>query len=227
MTPLKGFFNSSVARKFWMAITGLFLVTFLIVHLGVNLTLFAGKDAFNTATHFMATNPLIQVMQYVLAAGFLVHIIGGIKLTIQNNAARPVKYAYENAAANSSWASRNMIITGGLVLVFLIIHMRNFFYEMKFTEHIGTYMLNGMEVHNDYLLVTSLFTEWYYVLIYVLAFIGLGIHLNHGFQSAFQSAGWKNSNWKGLMQTVGTVYSAAMAIGFSAIAIYFFLNPAQ
>ncbi len=227
MSPLKGFFNSSVARKFWMAITGLFLITFLLVHLGVNLVMFAGKDAFNQATHFMATNPLIQVMQYVLAAGFLVHIIMGIKLTMQNKAARSVGYAYENAAANSSWSSRNMIISGGLVLVFLILHMRNFFYEMKFTENIGTYTLDGVVLHNDFLLVSSLFTTWYYVVIYVLAFIALGIHLNHGFQSAFQSAGWKNSNWKGLMQTVGTVFSAIIAIGFSAIAIYFFLNPAQ
>lgn len=227
MSPLKGFFNSSVARKFWMAITGLFLITFLMVHLGVNLVMFAGQDAFNQATHFMATNPLIQVMQYVLAAGFLVHIIMGIKLTMQNKAARSVKYAYENAASNSTWASRNMIITGALVLVFLVLHMRHFFYEMKFAHSVATYTLDGMVLHNDFELVAGLFTIWYYVVIYVLAFIALGIHLNHGFQSAFQSAGWKNSNWKGLMQTVGTVFSAIIAIGFSAIAIYFFLNPAQ
>ena len=226
MTLLSGFFNSSIARKFWMAITGLFLITFLMVHLGVNLVMFAGKDAFNTATHFMATNPVIQVMQYVLAAGFLANIIGGIKLTIQNKKARPIKYAYENASANSSWESRNMIITGVLVLVFLILHMRNFFYEMKFAHSVDTYMLDGLMVHNDYALVSGLFTIWYYVVIYVLAFIALGLHLNHGFQSAFQSAGWKNNNWKGIMSTVGTAFSAIIAVGFSAIAIYFFLNPA-
>ncbi|MGB1004781.1 MAG: succinate dehydrogenase cytochrome b subunit [Salibacteraceae bacterium] len=227
MSPLKGFFNSSVARKFWMAITGLFLITYLLVHLGVNLVMFAGQDAFNQATHFMATNPLIQVMQYVLAAGFIVHIWMGIKLTLQNNAARSVKYAYENASVSSSWSSRNMIWSGGLVLVFLIIHMRNFFYEMKFAHSVGTYELDGVLMHNDFELVAGLFSIWYYVVIYVLAFIALGIHLNHGFQSAFQSAGWKNSKWKGLMQTVGTAYSVLMAVGFSAIAIYFFLNPAQ
>ncbi len=215
MSPLKGFFNSSVARKFWMAITGSFLVVFLIVHLTINLFLFVGPELFNEGSEFMATNPLIQVMQYVLAAGFIVHIVMGIKLTLQNKAARSVAYAYENAAANSTWASRNMIYTGGLVLVFLVLHMRHFFYELKFTDN----------VTDDYVLVTSLFSIWYYALGYVLAFIGLGIHLNHGFQSAFQTIGWKNSQWKGLMQTVGTVYSAIVAIGFSAIAIYFFLNP--
>jgi succinate dehydrogenase / fumarate reductase cytochrome b subunit len=217
MSPLKGFFNSSVARKFWMAITGLFLITFLVVHLTINLFLFVGPELFNAGSHFMATNPVIQIMQYVLAAGFIAHIVMGIKLTLQNKAARPIKYAYENASANASWESRNMIITGMLVLVFLIIHMRNFFYEIKFTDN----------VTDDYMLVTSLFSIWYYTVIYVLAFIALGLHLNHGFQSAFQSVGWQNSTWKGFLQKLGTAYSAIITIGFSAIAIYFFLNPVQ
>ena len=215
MSPLKGFFNSSVARKFWMAITGVFLVVFLVVHLTINLFLFVSPELFNEGSHFMATNPLIQVMQYVLAAGFIVHIVMGIKLTLQNKAARPIGYAYENAAVSSSWASRNMIITGGLILVFLVLHMRHFFYEIKFTDN----------VTDDYMLVTSLFSIWYFALFYVLAFVGLGIHLNHGFQSAFQSIGWKNSKWKGIMQLVGTLYSIFIAVGFSVIAIWFFLNP--
>ena len=215
MSPLKGFFNSSVARKFWMAITGVFLVVFLVVHLTINLFLFVSPELFNEGSHFMATNPLIQVMQYVLAAGFIVHIVMGIKLTLQNKAARSVGYAYENAAVSSTWASRNMIITGGLILVFLVLHMRHFFYEIKFTNN----------VTDDYMLVTSLFSIWYFALFYVLAFVGLGIHLNHGFQSVFQSVGWKNSKWKGLMQLVGTLYSIFIAVGFSSIAIWFFLNP--
>ncbi|MFT4752552.1 MAG: succinate dehydrogenase / fumarate reductase cytochrome b subunit [Salibacteraceae bacterium] len=217
MSPLQGFFNSSIARKFWMAITGIFLVTFLVVHLSINLTLFVSAELFNDASHFMATNPVIQVMQYVLAAGFLGHIIMGIKLTLQNKAARPIRYAHENAAASSTWSSRNMIYSGVLVLVFLVIHMRHFFYELKFTDN----------VTDDYVLVTSIFQVWYYTAFYVLAFIGLGVHLNHGFQSAFQSVGWKNSKWKGLMQTIGTAYSVLMTVGFSSVAIYFFLNPAQ
>ena len=215
MSPLKGFFNSSVARKFWMAITGVFLVVFLVVHLTVNLFLFISPELFNEASHFMAHNPLIQVMQYVLAAGFIVHMVMGMKLTLQNRAARPVGYAYENAGVSSSWASRNMIVTGGLIGVFLILHMRHFFYEIKFTDN----------VTDDYILVTSLFSIWYFTLFYVLAFVGLGIHLNHGFQSVFQSVGWKNSQWKGIMQIVGTLYSVIIALGFSSIAIYFFLNP--
>lgn len=186
MSPLKGFFNSSIARKFWMAITGIFLITFLVVHLGINLTLFVGPCIFDSASEFMATNPVIQVMQYILAVGFLVHIVLGIKLTIQNKSARPISYAHENASANSSWSSRNMIYTGGLVMIFIILHLRDFFYELKFTDN----------VISDYDLVTHLFSVWYYTLLYVVAFIALGIHLNHGFQSAFQSVGSKTINGK-------------------------------
>jgi succinate dehydrogenase / fumarate reductase cytochrome b subunit len=112
-----------------MSLSGLFLILFLLVHLGVNLTLFAGRDAFNEASHFMATNPIIQPMQFVLAAGFIVHIIMGIRLELKNRAARPVKYVKNNPAANSRWASRNMIITGLMVLLFIVIHLKDFFYE--------------------------------------------------------------------------------------------------
>lgn len=216
MSPLKGFFTSSIAHKFWMAITGIFLVTFLIVHLGINLSLFFGPVNFNAASHFMATNPVIQVMQYVLAAGFLVHIVMGIRLTIKNNAARPIKYAYEKASENSTWASRNMIITGLLVLVFILLHLRDFLYEIKFTDH----------VTSDYILVTQLFSIWYYTLFYVVAFIALGIHLSHGFNSAFQSVGLRNHIWKPFLMGLSIAYCIVIAVGFSSIAIYFFCNPA-
>ncbi|HBH07223.1 MAG TPA: succinate dehydrogenase [Flavobacteriales bacterium] len=211
---MKGFFHSSIARKFWMAITGLFLVTFLVVHLTVNAFTLVSAELFNEAAHFMATNPLIQVMQYVLAAGFIIHIVMGIRLTLQNRKARPDRYAMEKAGANSSLGSRTMIQTGILVLLFLIIHLRNFFVPIK-TGNMG-----GMD---DYTLVTTLFGEWHYTLIYVVSFVLLGVHLNHGFQSAFQSVGWKDNRWKGLMSGVGTVYSIVVAGGFSLIAIYHFL----
>jgi len=175
---MSGLTSSSLGRKIVMSLSGFFLITFLLVHLGINLTLFAGADIFNAASHFMATNPLIQVMQYVLAAGFIVHIIMGIRLELKNRASRPIKYAKNNAAANSGWASRNMIYTGVLILLFLVLHLKDFFVKIKFGE-----------VHDDYQLVTELFKNPIYVLIYVIAFILLGIHLSHGFQSAFTSIG--------------------------------------
>ena len=161
----------------------------------------------------MATNPAIQVAQYILALGFILHIVFGIALTLQNKAARPQGYVKSNPAANSSLESRTMIYTGLLILLFLIIHMRNFFYVIKFGE---------MPSGGDYVLVTELFGIWYYTLFYVFSFILLGLHLNHGFQSAFQSVGLNNKTWTPIWKISGTIYSVIIAGGFSLIALYHF-----
>jgi len=207
---------TSIAKKFIMALSGLFLIVFLLVHLGINLLLLSSDpDLFNSASHFMATNPLIQVAQYVLALGFLVHILSGIALTVQNRLARPIQYASNKPSANSSLESRTMIVSGMLVLLFLILHMRNFFYHIKFGQ-----VPDG----GDYVLVTNLFDIWYYTLLYVASFVILGFHLNHGFQSAFQSMGANNSSWSMIWKKAGTIYSVIVAGGFSVIALYLFFN---
>ena len=205
---------TSITRKIIMSLLGLFLVVFLVVHLGVNLLLLSSNpDLFNSASHFMATNPVIQVMQYVLALGFILHIILGIILTYQNYRARPNGYAKNNSGTNSSLESRTMIYTGLLILLFLIIHLRNFFIVIKF----GVVPAGG-----DYVLVTELFGIWYYTLLYVVSFILLGLHLNHGFQSAFQSIGLNNKTWTPILKIIGTLYSVVIAGGFSLIALYHF-----
>jgi succinate dehydrogenase / fumarate reductase cytochrome b subunit len=205
---------STLTRKFWMSLTGLFLVTFLIVHLVINLlTLLPDPEVFNAASHFMVANPLIQIMQYVLAFGFIMHIATGIRLTYINKQARPVKYEHNRPGENSSTASRSMIYSGLLVMVFLCIHLYNYFYKMKFV---------GIEV-DDYTLVIELFDNWIYTLIYVVAFILLGIHLNHGFQSAFQSLGANHRKYTPWIKKIGSIYSVVMAAGFSLIALYHFI----
>lgn len=205
---------TSITKKIIMSLLGLFLVVFLAVHLGVNLLLLStDPELFNTASHFMATNPLIQVMQYVLALGFILHIVFGIILWLQNNSARPKSYVKNNSKVNSSLESRTMIYTGLLILLFLIIHMRNFFVVIKFGE---------VPSGGDYVLVTELFGIWYYTLFYVVAFILLGLHLNHGFQSAFQSIGLNNKTWTPILKIIGTFYSVVIAGGFSLIALYHF-----
>lgn len=208
---MSGLISSSLARKFVMSLSGLFLITFLLVHLSINLTLFAGAETFNAASHFMATNPLIQVMQYFLAAGFIIHIIMGIKLELKNRAARPIKYAKNNPAANSSWSSRNMIVSGILILLFLVLHIKDFFIEIKFGE-----------VSSDYELVTQLFQNPVYVVVYVAAFILLGLHLSHGFQSSFTSIGARSPKYYTSVKNVGMAFSYLIALGFSVIAIYFY-----
>ena len=131
---MSNFLGSSIGKKIIMAVTGLFLVMFITVHLTLNLMLIFDDsgELFNLAANFMSTNPMIKVMEPVLALGFIVHIILSAILTIQNRKARPVRYAVTSPGNSSSWASRNMFILGGLILVFLIIHMVNFFYYIKF-----------------------------------------------------------------------------------------------
>lgn len=224
------FYSSSVGRKFMMALTGFFLMVFMLVHLGLNLTLFAGSTdcsgnplpkeeiLFNQGSHFMATNPLIQVMQYVLAFGFIYHIFLGIVLTIKNRKARGhERYVVNNFAANTPLNSRTMIYTGIIILLFLILHLYNYFVPIK-AGHAEELPLG------DYELVTTLFKEWYYTLIYVVAFILLGFHLSHGFASAFQSVGFRHRIYTPIIKKVGVVYFYFIAIGFSAIAIFFFLK---
>lgn len=207
---------TSIAKKFIMALSGLFLIVFLLVHLSINLLLLSDDQAlFNEASHFMATNPLILIMQYVLALGFAVHILSGVALTVQNQLARPKSYANNKPSENSSIESRTMIVSGILVLLFLVLHMRNFFYHIKFGH---------VPEGGDYMLVSDLFDIWYYTMIYVASFVILGFHLNHGFQSAFQSVGANNKTWAPFWKKLGTIYSVAVAGGFSIIALYLFFN---
>ncbi|PQL94877.1 succinate dehydrogenase cytochrome b subunit [Apibacter adventoris] len=220
------FYSSSIGRKFMMALTGFFLMIFLLVHLGLNLTLFAGNTdsegtllpkeevIFNQASHFMATNPLIQIMQFVLAFGFIYHIILGIVLTRKNLKARgKERYAINQFSANTPFNSRTMIYTGLLILVFLVLHLYNYFLPIKFGS-----------VEDDYLLVTELFKSPIYTLIYVVAFIFLGLHLSHGFASSFQSVGVNHSIYTPVIKIVGKAYFIFIAIGFASIAIYFYLK---
>ena len=211
---------SSIVRKFIMALSGLFLIIFLITHLVINsLTLTSSKDLFNEAAHFMATNPIIYAMQYVLALGFIIHIGMGIKLTIQNKRARSQEYVYNKMSKNTDLSSRSMIVSGGLVIVFLALHLRDYFYQMKFV---------GLpEGTTDYDLVVNLFTNPYYTAVYVIAFIVLGIHLNHGFKSAFQSMGANHKKYNPLIKIVSTAYSIVIALGFSTIAIFHFINQSS
>lgn len=208
---MNGYFSSSVGKKFFMALTGLFLVVFLLVHLIANLTLFGGADAFNAASHFMGTNPLIQIMQPVLALGFIAHIAMGIILELKNNSSRPIAYTKNNAAANSPWTSRNMIVTGLMIFAFLFLHIIHYLIPFKTTE-----------IHNHYEFVVKLFKNPLYTIIYVLAFILLGLHLMHGFQSSMTTTGIRQEKYRKCIVNVGIAYSIFIAVGFSAIAIWFY-----
>ncbi len=217
---MNSFLNESVGRKFLVGISGLFLIMFLTVHLAVNLFLIAGQEAYNMAAYFMASTPAIRVMEPLLAAGFLLHIAYSSVLTFTNQGTRPQKYALVDQSETSSWPSRNMFVLGFLILIFLVLHLSNFWYNMKFGEM--TYIeYGGVEVQDAYSLVTGKFIIWWYAVIYVAGAVFLGLHLVHGFSSAFQTLGLSNKLWYRRLKLIGTIYAVIIAAGFAFIPLWF------
>ena len=220
---MAGLFKTSVARKVAMALSALFLILFLIIHLAVNLTSVISENTFNELSHFMGTNPLIQfAMQPVLLAGVIFHFVMGFVLEIQNKRARgSEKYYAYNGGANSSWMSRNMIITGVMILLFLGLHLYDFWVAEMNYKYIEFNEPNPTRYYHE---LIEKFHEPLRVGIYVLCFVFLCLHLLHGFQSAFQSMGWKDDARKKLISQVGNWYSYIICGGFIFIALFHYIK---
>ncbi len=218
-------FTSSVGKKLMMALAGLFLITFLLVHLGINLLLilFEDSDAFNVAAHFMGTNVVIKVFEIVLFGGFLLHIIYGIVVQVMNWISRPVAYKVTNYA-QTSFFSKFMIHTAVIITVFLVIHLSDFYFKAKFFGEVQDVMINGKEYHDLGALVLAKFKMTGFVIFYVASFLFLGFHLVHGFQSAFQTLGINHKTYTPIIKTAGVIYTFIVCGGFIAIplVIYFF-----
>ena len=220
---MAGLFKTSVARKVAMALSALFLILFLIIHLAVNLTSVISESTFNELSHFMGTNPLIQfAMQPVLLAGVIFHFVMGFVLEIQNKRARgSEKYYAYNGGANSSWMSRNMIITGVMILLFLGLHLYDFWVAEMNYKYIEFNAPNPTRYYHE---LIEKFHEPLRVGMYVLCFVFLCLHLLHGFQSAFQSMGWKDNARKKLISQVGNWYSYIICGGFIFIALFHYIK---
>ncbi len=209
----QGFLKSSIGKKTVMALTGLFLISFLVVHCFINSLIFFndGGLTFNTGADFMAHNWLIRAGELVLFAGLILHIIQALILTLENRKARPIGYTMVNGNANSSWYSRSMGLLGTLLLIFLIIHLTHFWVKSRFTGLPGE-DANGHE--NLYAVMQTTFTMLWVVVVYTLAMISLAYHLLHGFQSAFQTLGLNHKKYTPLIKNIG--------IGFSIIIPFIF-----
>ncbi|WP_432711924.1 succinate dehydrogenase cytochrome b subunit [Pedobacter sp.] len=214
-------FSSSIGKKLTMGITGLFLVLFLLVHCFLNALIFIndGGLTFNIGANFMANNWLIRAGEIVLFVGLIAHIYQGARLTFENQAARPVKYAVYNGSANSKWYSRSMGLLGTLLLIFLIVHLANFWVVSRFTG-IPSHDANGYE--NLYAVMKETFSNVWIVILYVLAMVSLCYHLLHGFASAFQTMGWNHKKYNGIIRGAGIWYSIIISVVFALmpIAIY-------
>ncbi|MCC6181884.1 MAG: succinate dehydrogenase cytochrome b subunit [Bacteroidia bacterium] len=215
----KGFFKSSIGKKVIMGLTGLFLISFLVVHVGINSLIYANDngETFNAGAHFMAHNPLIRVMEIVLFAGLILHAVQAIILTMENKKARPVAYAMTNGAANSSWYSRSMALLGILLLLFLIVHLGNFWLPTK-------QALIADEEHNTFENLKAVFSQWYFVLIYLIGVFALCYHLLHGFQSAFQSLGLNHKKYTPTIKKIGIWFSIIVCLLFASMPVTMFLG---
>jgi succinate dehydrogenase / fumarate reductase cytochrome b subunit len=222
-TTSRNFLQSSIGKKLIMGLTGFFLISFLIVHCLLNSFIFAndGGLLFNEGAEFMAKNPVIRIMEYVLFIGLAAHMVQALILTLQNNKARPVKYAVTNGKANSKWYSRSMGILGSLLLIFLVIHLANFWVKSRFTGLPGV-DANGKD--NLYAVMLEVFKIWYFVLIYIVGVISLTYHLLHGFPSAFQTMGWNHPKYNRLIVRTGIVFSIVISLLFALMPISIFMG---
>ncbi|MET1258446.1 succinate dehydrogenase cytochrome b subunit [Flagellimonas sp. DF-77] len=217
-----GLIKSSLARKYVMALSGLFLVTFLVLHVTINLASVFSPDFFNEASHFMGYNPIVQfIMQPILIVGVIVHFVMGFILEIKNKKARTVSYAKFKGSANAPWVSRNMIYSGLVVLAFLGLH----FYDFWIHEMTYKYVAANPEDPTRYYAETvEKFAPFWRTVIYVVSFLLLSLHLWHGFASSFQSMGL-NNKYTPAIKRFAKAFAVVVPLAFAFIALYHHLNP--
>jgi succinate dehydrogenase / fumarate reductase cytochrome b subunit len=213
--------SSSIAKKVAMALSGLFLILFLAQHFFINSTSVFSPDTFNTISHFMGNNPVVQfVIQPILIIGVIFHFVMGIVLEYQNNKARPIGYVKNNGAANANWASRNMIISGLVVLAFMLLH----FYDFWVPEMVYKYVdVKPLDETRYFAELTHKFVSPVRTGIYAISFVLLALHLWHGFNSSFQSVGFNNKYSKSLHK-LGYAFAVVVPVGFIFIALFHHFN---
>ncbi len=221
-------FTSSVGKKWVMALTGIFLITFLIVHAGINACIWAndGGMMFNKAAHFMGATIVIRVMEVGLFIGILIHIIQGYVLEFSNRSKRKKGYKVSMGNKGSKWYSRGMGLLGTILLIFFIIHWYHFWIPSRFTGIEGKVKLPGSEkeLHDVYSLMQVTFSELWVVIVYVVACISLCWHLIHGFQSAFRTMGMSSPKYVTLVKNIGFVYAVFISVVFAMMPISMYLG---
>lgn len=216
MNKTTAFLTSSVGKKIIMSLTGFFLFSFLIVHLYINLFLFKQDHGatFDVYAEFMATYPVLRPLEIVLFAGFLLHAFVGVWLWVTNRAVRPQGYKVNRASNNSALTSRITFWTGMFVAVFLVVHIKTFFVASRFFP----------DGRTMYEIVNQAFRSPLYVVFYLVALVFLGYHIKHGFQSALQTLGLSDPQYKGLIDIVGLCFWLIIPACFAAMPLYFLLT---
>lgn len=224
------FFTSSVGKKFVMALTGLFLILFLVIHVGLNACIWAndGGEMFNKAAYFMGETIVMRILEVGLFIVFIIHIIQGYVLESKNLSKRGKGYKINLANKGSKWYSRTMGLLGTLLFLFLIVHMKDFWIHSRLGDvgnirPLAVVHYDGKEYHNLYGLMLEVFEDPFVVVLYVIGCIALAYHLLHGFQSAFRTLGVHNNRYIGLLNWLGIAFSIIISIAFALmpVSIYF------
>jgi len=227
MRWLIDFLTSSIGKKLVMSLTGLFLCSFLVIHLLGNLQLLVpdGGEKFNVYAKFMTTNPLIKFISIGLYAGILLHAVQGILIWLSNKKTKGTKYAV-TTYENGSWMSKNMGLLGTLILFFLCVHMGDFWFKMKFTDQLPLVTYDGAEMKDLYGQVYASFSNIWIVIIYMIGLVALALHLLHGFQSAFTTLGLRHKKYTPLIKLMGIGFSITIPLLYALIPIWVLVSKA-
>ena len=210
--------SSSIGKKFLMAVTGILLLLFLLLHLFNNLLVFLGPEIFNAnVARLEAIKPAVRVIEIILLVIFVLHIFNALKLYFENRKAKPKKYAVNAGKDNSTFYSRFMTVSGIIILIFLILHLSYFWRLYNFGEHPADGSLPY------YAIIENAFTDPLMSLFYIIAMVIVGFHLNHAFQSAFQTMGWEHKKFTPTIKKVGSIISIVITVGFISIPVFFYL----
>jgi len=224
----KHYFTTSIGKKLVMGFTGLFLISFLIVHCYVNSMIFVGKDAFNAAADFMGTTIAIRILEIGLFAGIILHIVQGYMLATRNMSTRKERYAVKPGNKTSAWYSRSMGLLGTLILLFLVIHISHFWVPSRITGLNETTLATGREVHDLFQRMVEVFhdSEWsiVVVVVYLLGVFSLAWHLIHGFYSAFQTMGLTTHKYKRMIRNIGIVFTIVVCLLFAAMPVSMYMG---
>ena len=226
MSAIRFYLTSSVMKKQVMGVTGLMLCGFLLSHLLGNCLIYVGSDAFNVYAYTLISNPLIYVAEAILAAVFLTHIGLALKLTIENKAARPQRYYIkQKSGRGATFASSTMPFTGMIILLFLVLHLLHFKFGAG-SEQEAAYMtmVDGVQMRNLYKTVVDYFQSPLNVAWYIFAMAALGVHVSHGFWSAFQSIGFSHPKYNCLIKCASKAFAVLVFVGYSALPIYCYLQ---
>ncbi len=218
-------FTSTIGRKLIMSVSGLFLVLFLLFHMSMNIAAVFSTEAYNAICGFLGANWYALAGTLVLAAGVVVHIVYATILTLHNRSSRgEQRYAVEAKPQGVEWASQNMFVLGLIVVLGLVLHFYNFWYNMQFAEIIGNHNLGPFAPADGAAYIADLVSSPVYCLIYLVWFAALWFHLTHGFWSAFQTLGWDNQIWLKRLRCISNIVATVIFLGFALVVVTFYVR---